>query len=50
MNNIFRTNDDTSSDSAEDGEGWVMDSKTFEQLIEEEVNLYRAKHKIKLDE
>ena len=32
------------------GGGWVMESKTFEQMIEEEVNLYRAKYKIKVDE
>ena len=43
------TNDATSKYRSLAGGGWVMESKTFEQMIEEEVNLYRAKYKIIVD-
>ena len=49
MKNIYRTNDNKSKTSSIEGDGWVMDFKTFERLIEEEVNLYLAQNKIKLD-
>ena len=43
-------NKDSNNISEDGGGGWEMDSKTFKQISEQEVNLYRAEHNIKVDD